>query len=216
MTALRLRYQTIEFGKTDIHLCTLRDRQEYQDPDGVADRLGISSANWSLFGVVWPSSRVLAHYIADYDVEGKRILEVGCGIGLSSLMLNKQDADISATDYHPEAEGFLNRNTLLNGDADINFERLDWANLDGKLGLFDLIIGSDILYEDQHIEQLAQFMVRHANKTCEVVLVDPGRGRKNKLFKRMADFGFEASQVKPDTASYLDEAFKGYILKMVR
>lgn len=216
MTALRLRYQTIEFGNTDIHVCTLRDKQQYQDPDGVAERLGISSANWSLFGVIWPSSRVLANYIADYDVAGKRVLEVGCGIGLSSLVLNKQQADITATDYHPEAQGFLNRNTLLNGDADINFERLDWANLDGKFGLFDLIIGSDILYEDQHIEQLAQFVVRHANLACEVVIIDPGRGRKNKLFKRMADFGFVASQIKPETADCLEEDFKGYILRMVR
>ena len=37
----------------------------------------------------------------------KRILEVGCGIGLSSLILNRLNADITATDYHPEAEKFL-------------------------------------------------------------------------------------------------------------
>ena len=56
MTTLRLRYQTIEFGKTDIHVCTLRNNQEFHDPDGVADALGISSATWPIFGVLWPSS----------------------------------------------------------------------------------------------------------------------------------------------------------------
>lgn len=66
MTKLRLCYQTVEFGKTDIHLCTLHDKQEFDDPQGAAEKLGISSASWPLFGVVWPSSMVLAHYISDY------------------------------------------------------------------------------------------------------------------------------------------------------
>ena len=43
----------------------------------------------------------------------KRILEVGCGLGLASLVLNERSADISATDYHPEVETFLKINTEL-------------------------------------------------------------------------------------------------------
>ncbi|WP_228702987.1 hypothetical protein [Marinobacter gelidimuriae] len=43
---LRLRYQTIDVGNTDIHLCTLRDNQQFNDPEGAVDALGISSAAW--------------------------------------------------------------------------------------------------------------------------------------------------------------------------
>ena len=103
MTNLRLCYQTIEFGKIDIHLCTLRDRQEFYDPEGIAEQLGISPASWPIFGVIWPSSLVLAHYISSYNTGTKRILEVGCGTALSSLLLNKKNANITATDHHPEA-----------------------------------------------------------------------------------------------------------------
>jgi hypothetical protein len=35
MANIRLRYQTIEFGDIDIHLCTLRDKQQFDDPNGV-------------------------------------------------------------------------------------------------------------------------------------------------------------------------------------
>lgn len=216
MTDLRLSYQTVEFGKIDIHLCTLRNRQEFDDPTGIAEKLGISSATWPLFGVVWPSSLVLAHYMFDFETQSKRILEVGCGMALTSLLLNKQFADITATDYHPEAQKFLQRNTLLNeGDA-IAFEQIDWANQNSNLGLFDLIIGSDILYEDGHIELLSGFIENHSNPTCEVIIVDPGRGRKNKLTKRMLEFGFSSSHVKPIHTDYLSEEFKGYILKFDR
>ena len=216
MTNPRLCYQTVEFGKTDIHLCTLRDKQEFHDPDGVAEGLGISSALWPLFGVIWPSSLVLAHYLAERDIDEARILEVGCGIGLSSLLLNKLQANITATDYHPEAEKFLLRNTLLNGDRDIPFERVDWVDTQDKLGQFDFIIGSDLLYEDQHAQLLGNFIQNHANPSCEVMVVDPGRGRKNKLKNQMHEHGFSSEQFKPAHTDYLDDQFKGHLLQFQR
>ncbi len=216
MTNLRLCYQTVEFGKTDIHLCTLRDKQEFHDPVGIAENLGISSAAWPLFGVIWPSSLVLAHYICDYETGSKRVLEVGCGMALSSLLLNKQNADITATDYHPEVQTFLQRNARLNEDRAIAFEQVDWTRKNDNLGFFDLIIGSDLLYEDNHIESLANFIQEHSKPVCEVIIVDPGRGRKNKLSTRMTAFGFTASQHKPSHTDYLDKEFKGHILKFAR
>ncbi len=216
MTNLRLCYQTVEFGKTDIHLCTLRNKQEFHDPSGIAEKLGICSASWPIFGVIWPSSLVLAHFIADYETGSKRILEVGCGMALSSLLLNKQCADITATDYHPEAQKFLQRNTLLNGNKAIAFEQVDWAAKSDDLGLFDLIIGSDLLYEDSHIELLANFIEGHSKPACEVIIVDPRRGRKNKLSAKMMAFGFSSSQQQPSDTAYLEQAFKGHILKFER
>jgi len=216
MTDVRISYQTVEFGKTDIHVCTLRDNQEFDDPAGTAENLGICSASWPMFGVLWPSGLVLAHYIANYETGSKRILEVGCGMALSSLLLNKQCADITATDYHPEANAFLQRNTLLNHDKAICFERVGWADISDDLGLFDLIIGSDLLYEDSHIELLAAFINAHAKPVCEVIIVDPGRGRKNKLSAKMLEFGFSSSQQKPIHTDYLEKEFKGHILKYQR
>ncbi len=216
MTTLRLSYQTIEFGKTDIHLCTLRNKQEFHDPEGIAEALGISSATWPLFGIMWPSSLVLAHFVCNYDIGSKRVLEIGCGTALSSLLLNKQQVDITATDYHPEAQSFLNRNSKLNGDANIPFERTGWADNNDSLGCFDLIIGSDLLYEDEHVALLSDFILEHSNAKCEVIIVDPGRGRKNKLAKKMLGLGYISSFFKPEDTEYLGSDFKGYILKFVR
>ncbi|GLX83688.1 class I SAM-dependent methyltransferase [Thalassotalea eurytherma] len=214
--SLRIRYQTIEVGKNDIHLCTLRDKQQFSDPNDEALDLGISSASWPIFGVVWPSSVVLANHVLGLNTSGKRILEVGCGMALTSHLLNKQQADITATDYHPEVEGFLERNTQLNNGNKIDFERVDWEDDSSDLGLFDLIIGSDLLYEDQHIALLAQFIENHTHPKSQVILVDPGRGRKNKLTKQMTAFGFSHDHIKPEHTDYLDAAFKGVILRFYR
>ncbi|CAA0099474.1 Uncharacterised protein [BD1-7 clade bacterium] len=215
MADLRLRYQTLEFRTVDIHLCTLRDRLQFSDPYGIAEKLGISSAAWPIFGVIWPSSLALARFIDSYSTAGKRILEVGCGIALPSLLLSSKKADITATDYHPDVEEFLIRNTELNSRHAIPFERTGWADKNDALGTFDLVIGSDLLYEDAHIELLVNFIHSHCKPNCEVILVDPGRGRKTKVSKKMITLGYSSSMTQiPQVAT--EKGIKGHILRFIR
>ncbi len=216
MSALRFRYQTIEFGGIDIHLRSLRDNQEFSDDQGEAANLGISSASWPLFGIVWASGQVLAHRMVDFDIANKRILEVGCGIALASHLLNNRHANITATDYHPEAENFLEENVRLNHSEHIPFVRTGWADEKSSLGKFDVIIGSDLLYESEHVELLAHFLQQHANDHCEIILVDPGRGHHARFSKKMIEAGFEHSQQKPVTTAYLLKPFSGQILHYLR
>lgn len=216
MSSLRVSYQTIEFGDVDIHLRTLRDKQQFLDTEGVAEKLGISSAQWSLFGVVWPSSEVLAHLMSDFAINDKRILEIGCGIGLASLVLNQRDADITATDYHPEVENFLEQNVALNKGEAIPFVRTGWADELTELGQFDLILGSDLLYEDEHADLLSRFINQHAKADCEVIIVDPGRGRHARFSKMMVKLGYTHSQSQPVETNYLTNKFKGQILRYKR
>lgn len=212
----RIRYQTIEFGDVDIHVRTLRDHMQYIDMNGVAEELGISSATWPIFGVVWTSGRILAHHMVDFKIEGKKILEVGCGIGLASLVLNHRLADITATDYHPEAEAFLMENVLLNKGKKIPFFRTGWGDESSILGRFDLVIGSDLLYERGHAEILSQFIDQHTTPHCEVILVDPGRGNQGRFSRNMAALGYSHSGYKPDKTKSPEPAFNGRILSYLR
>ena len=216
MTKLRFRYQTLEFGDHDIHVRTLRDNQQFRDDDGLAESLGISSATWPLFGILWDSGRVLAELMSTWDIEGKRILEVGCGIGLASLVLNQRGADITASDYHPEAGAFLEFNARLNGDSPIPFVRADWASPDPSLGKFDLIIGSDLLYERDHADDLSAFINVHAADACTVLIVDPGRPHRGRFTKRMAEFGFEHTRETSDERDDTKDSYKGQLLSFVR
>jgi 2-polyprenyl-3-methyl-5-hydroxy-6-metoxy-1,4-benzoquinol methylase len=216
MTAIRFRYQTIEFEDADIHIRSLRDKQQFSDPLGEAEALGISSAQWSLFGVVWESGEILAREMRSFDIAGKRILEVGCGMALSSLLLNSRHADITATDYHPEAGGFLAENVRLNNGRKIPFLRTGWADLNDGLGRFDVVIGADLLYELEHVELLSAFINRHANPQCEVILVDPGRGNHASFSKKMVALGYSHSQRKPGNFEGMAKPYKGQILQYRR
>lgn len=195
--ALRYRYQTLELGGIAIHVRTLWDQQQFSDNTGAAARLGISSAAWPLFGLIWASGEVLARLMVGFDIAGKRILEVGCGIGLASLVLNQRMADITATDIHPEAGRFIRENTRINQDRPIPFVRTGWSDAVSELGCFDLIIGSDLLYERAHVAPLAGFIHQHASEQCDILLVDPGRGHHAPFSKKMISLGFSHSQERP-------------------
>jgi predicted nicotinamide N-methyase len=216
MSPVRLRYQTIEFGTHDIHLRTLRDVQQYADDAGLAEALGISSANWALFGVVWASGRILAQLMCDQAIDGKRVLEVGCGVGLASLVLNSRRADITATDYHPEAEAFLTENVRINQGRSVPFVRAGWADEDCGLGTFDLVIGSDLLYERGHPALLATFIERHARPSCEVIMVDPGRGNHARFTRRMANLGYSHSAQLPEDIVIDGASFRGRVSRYRR
>jgi len=211
-----VRYQTVEIGAHDVHLCTLRDKQQFSDDGGASESLGISSATWSMFGVLWESANVLAHHMLDFELSGKRILEVGCGIGLASHLLNLQENDISATDHHPEAAGMMRHNSELNGTSEIPFERLQWAEHDSGLGQFDVIIASDVLYDRRHLAELAEFIDAHARPQCEVVIVDPGRGESGRFSKYMTALGYAITRTTPLETVYLEKPFKGHVLHYFR
>ncbi|WP_133477695.1 class I SAM-dependent methyltransferase [Cognatilysobacter segetis] len=172
-------------------LQVLSDRQQFADPDGHAERAGVSSAQWPLFGQLWPAGLRLAEVMHDFDIEGKRILELGCGIGLASLVLKRRGADVVASDMHPLAESFLAYNAALNGLPMLHFRRVDWASRVPALGLFDVVIASDVIYEQAQVAMLADAIATYAGDTAEVVVTDPGRGHAARLTTALALHGFE-------------------------
>ena len=194
MPGYATRLITLRFGGNDYRIRALSDRQQFADPHGAAERAGISSANWCLFGQVWPAGRVLAQAMSRFDVAGKRILELGCGLGLSSLVLAHRRADVVASDHHPLAEPFLAYNAGLNNLPAVTYRDLPWSTPDTTLGSFDLIIGSDILYERDHAGQIAAMMLRHARPTAELLITDPGRGNSGPFTRAMAAQGYAVTE----------------------
>lgn len=212
MPGYSVREVVVPIGGHDYHLRALSDRLQFSDPDGDAERAGISSASWSLFGQVWPAGRILAEAMADFPVAGKRILEVGCGLALSSMVLKRRGADISASDYHPLAEAFLERNARCNGLDPIAYLDLDWARPDPRHGPFDLIIGSDVLYERGHAALLAALLQKLAMPSAQIVISDSGRGQRASFTSALVDQGYAAHRTSMAFAEGDTPPFKGCLM----
>ena len=175
-------------------LRVLSDTQQFADPDGHGERAGISSATWSLFGQLWPAGTLLAHAMEGFDIRGKRILELGCGIGLASLVLQRRGADIVATDSHPLAEVFLAYNAALNALPAVNYRHVRWDEPLPALGRFDAIVAIDVLYEPGHAVLIAGLVARHALPDAEVLVADPGRGNSARFARLLGEQGFTMTE----------------------
>ena len=190
----KTRKQAFEIGQFKGSLRVLKDKTQYADDSGEAERAGICSASWSLFGVLWPASKVLATKIKYMELNNQRILELGCGLGLPSLTLQYRKADITASDYHPVSQDFLDYNARLNQLPTIPFLQLDWNNPHGPQQEYDLIIASDLLYGPGHPELLMQTIEYLAKPHAKVLFSCPGRGYKNLFSRKMSAMGFELEE----------------------
>lgn len=213
-------------GVDDLLICSLLDCQQFSDPSGEADRLGISSAAWPLFGLLWPSGRFLAARIALRPVcPNERILEIGCGLALASLVGHRRGADVTASDCHPLAERFLQENVRLNQMMPMKYRHGHWgsrvsppwhegaATPCNVTGRYDLIIGSDLLYERDARGDLAGFIAEHAAPASEVWIIDPERGNRPAFHRQMAAQGFAMHEDRLSRpASQGIAAYKGRLL----
>lgn len=216
-------------GVEGLEIRSLLDRQQFHDPRGHAERLGISSASWPLFGLLWPSGIELAARLALRPVTpGERILELGCGLALASLVGHRRGADVTASDRHPLAASFLAANVKLNHLGPLRYRHGHWDVASaastrtgtgagpGRFevrGSFDLIIGSDLLYESDSRGVLAAAIARHASPTAEVWIVDPDRAHRAPFHRRMAAEAFTLREEllgRPATSD--GPAFKGRLL----
>ena len=119
---------------------------------------------------LWEASFFLADYlIANAQiVRGKRVLELGSGLGFLSLVCSHLGAKkVLATDYHHDVLEMLDTNMKLNPSlsGNITVSNLDWNNPSTLDSSVDLVICSDVVYDPDLISPLV--------KTIETILLLP-------------------------------------------
>lgn len=217
MPGYEIKFERVAIAGGDaLQIRSLLDRQQYFDPCGTAEEAGISPACWPLFGLVWPSAQKLADLMQTWDLGARRVLEIGCGLALASLVIHRRNGDITTSDCHPLTETFLRANLQLNALPAMNYRTGNWSRSNPDLGLFDLIIGSDVLYERDQPQQLADFLQRHAAPICEVLIVDPNRSNRSAFNRHMTKNGF--ALLETVIASPLNDgsAYRGRLLQFRR
>ncbi|GAB3781078.1 class I SAM-dependent methyltransferase [Dyella agri] len=216
MTGYSARNVKVPIGGHVYRLRVLSDEQQFSDPDGYGPRLGISSAQWSQFGQVWPSGLLLAQAMHRYKIANKRILELRCGIGLASLVLQRRGADVIASDMHPLTEAFLAYNATLNALPAVHYHRLRWNVPQPALGHFELIIASDVLHERDQPLLLAGVIERHASPAAEVMVTDPGHSHSTEFSRLLAAQGFDLTEKRCPMNDNDTVPYRGRLLHYIR
>jgi predicted nicotinamide N-methyase len=128
------------------------------------------------FGVLWPAAEALSQYLSDHPqvVKNKLVLELGCGLGLPSLVATHLGGNVLASDYHPDVEEYYLRNAR-HSSLTSKYTRLNWRDDKQDIGTFDLVMGSDVLYENKNAIDVAKGLTRFMKPGGKILLSDPGR-----------------------------------------
>ncbi len=128
---------------------------------------------------VWTSSWLLIDYLNAVDVEpGMRLLDLGCGWGLSGIFAAKRlDADVVWADVDDAVAPYLELMARTNG-VRARFQKLGIEQVKrGLLSQLDMIVASDICFCDTMIDPLRRLINRAgaAGTVKHILIADPGR-----------------------------------------
>jgi predicted nicotinamide N-methyase len=134
---------------------------------------------WAL---LWPSGMALAEaLLADPEVtQDRRVLELGCGLGVTATAALQSSARLWAADCFAEALLFCRYNTLRNAGRAPSTLLLDWRSAAGREacvahGPFDVALAADVLYEQEDQAPLLDLVPRLLVPGGAFWLAEPGR-----------------------------------------
>lgn len=146
------------------------------------------------WATIWPSAIALARYLSERDLSGKKVIELGCGVGLPSIVALDRGAEVTATDHYTIALNFARHNAKANTGQDLTTTHLDWHSPVGKdLGRFDLVFAADVLYEERNVPALAALIPDLLVPDGEALISNPRRRDVPDFREAMESRGFGCS-----------------------
>ena len=148
----------------EVALVLLRPR----DPEGLIDEEAFADDEFlPYWAELWPAGLALANALPE-RMDGAGVVELGCGLGVPSLVAAARGARVTAIDWAPDAIALLHTNAAANGLA-VDARVADWRAFAGG---FDIVLAADVLYERRNVEPLLALLPGLAP---EVLLGEPGR-----------------------------------------
>ena len=136
-----LRDESIRLGETELVL------RRPVSPEALIDEDAFGHDEFlPYWAELWPAATALAEALP--DVAGLRVVELGCGLGVPSLVAAAHGADVTATDWAADAIELLRANAARNRlrlTAEVRDWRLSWPER------FDLALAADVLYEQRNV-----------------------------------------------------------------
>lgn len=165
----------IDLGAGRVSLFTLAD------PDALLDTLtqeefDRSDGRMPYWATLWPSALALGERVlAGPRLDGKRVLDLGSGLGLVGLAALARGAHVTFFDWEATAVRLALASAAANGHgARADGEASDWR-VPPPHRPFDLVLGADVLYEARNGPAVARFLADHVADDGEAWIADPGR-----------------------------------------
>lgn len=167
------------------------------DPDTLLDDDTLAKSDEELewqpyWAEAWDAAYGVAVELTERDLRGTKVLDLGCGLGLTGAVAAARGAQVVMADYAPPALLFAEANSWPWRDQ-VQVIRLDWRK--DRLDVpFDLIVGSDILYDRDDLPSLDAFWQQHLKTDGSVLLGDPTRTMTQEFIRWISERGWRMKE----------------------
>lgn len=140
---------------------------------------------------LWDAAMILAYVLgAQEDVEGKRLLELGAGLGAPGLAAAGAGFDVTISDYENIIMDFQRVSAAASQLKNIEFAHIDWLN-PPELQPFDVLAGAEILFRDEFFEPLLDIFKRYLKKDGLIYLAHDAKRQSLPKFLKLAQNDFD-------------------------
>ncbi len=140
---------------------------------------------------LWPSARHLAATLVGEVGNRRTLLELGCGLGLPSVAAMHAGFLVTATDYYEDALQVTRANAGRNLGREPAVRMVNWRNWPDDLGMFDVIVAADVVYEKEYAVLVAACIARALAPGGEAIIADPGRASLEQFREQLPVVGLE-------------------------
>jgi EEF1A lysine methyltransferase 3 len=203
--------------KTHFTDITVRDKKlqflEIENLEVIIEKIispsAASAAERPFWAKIWESSIFLAHFLGGLPINaGQKMLEIGAAMGVAGIFAAIFGHNVTITDLNEEALAFARVNAAVNGLRHLTIRKLDWTDpADNEV--YDVIFGSDILYDRCTYNSLVTFLRTHIREDGNIYLAISGFVRAVPFFKEAFNY-FEIER-KTHTLRSEDESFRIYL-----
>ena len=146
---------------------------------------------------LWPASLTLATWIIEHKkkLQGKTCLDLGCGMGLTAIIASSIGARVAAIDYEWPALFFAQKNGLINKVTSPLWLQMDWCHHGFKPGIFDVIWGGDILYEQRFFGPISSMFATVLAPGGRILLSTPERSVSRPVWGHFIRLGWKVEQL---------------------
>jgi predicted nicotinamide N-methyase len=160
------------------------------DLEGLVDRGALlrGESEPPYWAYLWTGARVVAEYVARWvDVRGRRVLDLGCGLGLTGIVAARRGARVTLVDAAPPAVAFAAASLRANGLAG-DALCADWRTLADD-ARFDVVLAAEVAYEPATFPDLAATVARHLAHEGVALVADGHRTETRALYRALAREG---------------------------
>jgi predicted nicotinamide N-methyase len=168
------------------------------DADHLLDRVADDpEQNLPYWAEIWPSGIALADAIGrdPAALAGRRVLEVGCGVGITAVAALVAGAELTVCDYFPEALACCRATCAVNAGREPRALPVNWRTPDPAFSIdagapFPVVLAADVLYEQRDVEPLLGFVAAVVEPGGLFWLAEPGRPPARLWLEAVQDLGW--------------------------